>query len=744
MASFKMPAFYVPWPARLNPHLEGARAHSKAWAREMGILAPEGEEKSSDIWDERTFDAHDYALLCAYTHPEAPPAELDLITDWYVWVFFFDDHFLELYKRTRDRKGAKAYLDGLPAFMPLEPAGATVPEPENPVERGLIDLWARTAPGTSEGWRRRFILATKHLLEESTWELNNISEGRVANPIEYIELRRKVGGAPWSAALVEHAVSAEVPDRIAALRPMRVLRDTFSDGVHLRNDLFSYEREVKKEGENANCVLVFERFFDIDPQRAADLVNEVLSSRLYQFENTFFAELPPLFEEHGLDAAERRDVLVYVRGLQDWQSGGHEWHLRSSRYTKDENNAGSLLSAVGLSGLGTSAADLKRAFGVLGASRLQGFTHVPYRPVGSVKLPDFHMPYPLRLSPHLEAAREDVVDWARRMGMLDAVPGVPGAGLWTEERLRGFDFALCAAGIHPAASAAELFISSRWLTWGTYGDDFIPTVFGSRRDMAGAKVFIGRLSDFMPIGSDVAPPPLNAAERSLLDLWLDTRATTSEPAQRKFRREIERMLESWLWELANHIQHRISDPVDYIEMRRSTFGSDLTMALCQLSLGDTVPHAIFRTRTLSELTHSAQDYACLMNDIFSYQKEIQFEGEHSNGVLVAERFLGCDPVRAVEVVHDLMCARMQQFEHILSAELPALLEDFELDDEARASFAGYVESLKNWLSGILHWHRDTSRYREHDLRRAPTAGRLLHGPSGLGTSAARLFSGGAS
>src|SRR6185312_11100479 len=130
MQPFELPDFYIPWPARLNPNLEGARVHSKAWAREVGILAKEGEEKSTDVWSERAFDAHDYALLCAYTHPEAPGPELALVTDWYVWVFFFDDHFLEVYKRTRDKKGAKEYLDRLPAFMPVD-LGAPVPEPTN-------------------------------------------------------------------------------------------------------------------------------------------------------------------------------------------------------------------------------------------------------------------------------------------------------------------------------------------------------------------------------------------------------------------------------------------------------------------------------------------------------------------------------------------------------------------------------------------------------------------------------------
>jgi germacradienol/geosmin synthase len=250
---FELPSFYVPWPARLNPNLEAARVHSKAWAYEMGILGAPEDSEDYGIWDERKFDAHDYALLFAYTHPDTDESMLNLITDWYVWVFFFDDHFLELYKRTQDMTGAKKYLDGLPAFMPIKPPEKP-PEARNAVERGLIDLWERTVPNASEDWIIRFSESTINLLAESLWELANISQDRVANPIEYIEMRRKVGGAPWSANLVEHAVGAEIPARIAPTRPMRVLKDTFSDGVHLRNDIFSYQREVEEEGENANCI----------------------------------------------------------------------------------------------------------------------------------------------------------------------------------------------------------------------------------------------------------------------------------------------------------------------------------------------------------------------------------------------------------------------------------------------------------------------------------------------------------
>ena len=164
------------------------------------------------------------------------------------------------------------------------------------------------------------------------WELSNINEGRVSNPVEYIEMRRKVGGAPWSAGLVEYATAPRCPPPSPRSRPMGVLMETFSDAVHLRNDLFSYQREVEDEGELSNGVLVLEKFLGCATQEAAETVNDLLTSRLHQFEHTALTEVPALALENGLDPDGSRAVAAYAKGLQDWQSGGHEWHLRSSRY----------------------------------------------------------------------------------------------------------------------------------------------------------------------------------------------------------------------------------------------------------------------------------------------------------------------------------------------------------------------------------------------------------------------------
>jgi germacradienol/geosmin synthase len=743
---FVLPDFYMPYPARRNPHEQHARTHSNAWAKDLGMLDTPG-PSGKLVWDQSDLDAHDYALMCAYTHPDCDEAMLDLITDWYVWVFFFDDHFLELFKYSQDMAGAKAYLDRLDLFM-TDP-GQAPPEPENPAEAGLANLWARTIPKMSDGWRERFKASTHNLMVESMWELENISRERIANPMEYVEMRRRVGGAPWSANLVEVAAAAEVPDRLAATRPLRVLRDTFSDAVHLRNDIFSYQREVQQEGENSNAILVLETFLDIPTQRAADLTNSLLTSRLQQFENTALTEVPMLFADNAAAPPEQLAVALYVKGLQDWQSGGHEWHMRSSRYM-NSSGANSAPEWTGPTGLGTSS--LRLTPGTLGLERrVAQHTHVPRnRKVGHLPLPDFYLPFAHRTSPHLDAARAHGLEWAEQTGMFEPVPGVADGPLWDARRFVEFDFAHCAAMIHADAGLEELNVSADWLSWGTYGDDLFPAQFGRNLDLIGAKAQNARLSQFMPLDGEATAAPVNPVERGLADLWRRTAGPMTVQARAQFREAIEKMTASWIWELANQIENRIPDPIDYVEMRRATFGSDLTAGLARIAHGNLVPAEIYDTRVMRQLDNSAHDYGCFTNDVFSYQKEIEYEDEIHNMVFVMENFLGCDRITARDVVNKLMKERMEQFEHIVAVELPAMFDQHDLDDQARAVLTHYAEELKDWMSGIMEWHVKCARYMESTLVRdrkaktgqipvePPQYGRLLGGPTGLGTSAARI------
>jgi germacradienol/geosmin synthase len=745
---FELPEFYMPYPARLNPSVERARTHTKAWSREIGILDTAASDATPEIWDEAAFDAMDYALLCAYTHPDAVPEALDLVTDWYVWVFYFDDHFLELFKRTRDEAGAATYLAGLSAFMPIDPAAGT-PRSSNPVERGLADLWRRTAPRHSRSWRERFTTSTLNLLEDCVWELANISADRVPNPIEYIEMRRRVGGAPWSADLVEHAVGVELPAVVAPTRPLRVLKDTFADSVHLRNDVFSYQRETEDEGEVNNGVLVVERFLGCATQQAADRVSELITSRLHQFEATTVAELPLLFEEYRLDPQERIDVLAYAKGLQDWQAGGHEWHMRSSRYMNgaraggdgeaDRPGPASWRQYAHPDAIGMSAARLAvtrntpdpgRLAGPLPAGHDRGCT-----PGYPFRLPDFYMPWQWRCNAGLDAAAAVAKAWAREVGLIHDVPGI---GIWDETTYDRLELVLFAALTHPDAGAGELELLGLWDVWAFALDDYMFQAFKPIRDLAGARLFVARLALFMPAVLPVAATPTIAIERGLADIWSRTAPSLGSERRRLLASYVLGFAAGNLWELLNVMLDRVPDPVDYLEMRRQTSGTTLSTGLTCLELRCDLPPVVRDSRPMRALVDAFADSVDLRNDIYSYAKEIDLEDEVNNGVLVFRRFLGCDLQQAVDIADDLITARLREFEHVAATDLPALLDELDAKDVLRDDVARYVAALQTWMCGDNRWYQLTGRY----ATVTPTARSALQiaacGPTGLGTAAARI------
>src|SRR5207245_693927 len=153
-------------------------------------------------------------------------------------------------------------------------------------------------------------------------------------------------------------------------------------------------------------------------------------------------------------------------------------------------------------------------------------------------------------------------------------------------------------------------------------------------------------------------------------------------------------------------------------MRRGSFGSDLTMSLARFARADLIPAEFFATSQVRGLEDSAQDQACFLNDVFSYQKEIEFEGELLNMVLVVQNFLNCDKNQAVAVVNDLMTARVEQFIRTRDHEIPALCEEFGFTAEQRRAVDSYVRELEDWMAAVLNWHQETVRYGQDELVRA--------------------------
>lgn len=327
MPAFTLPDLYMPFTTQLNPHLERAREHTRAWADRMGMFEAEDGER---VWDEEGYDATDWPLFAALTHPTAQPSELDAVTDWHVWGWYFDDYFVRFFKWRRDLPGARTFVDRVMSFAP--PHATPSPTPRNAVERGLDDLWARTGQLLAPAERQQFARGLDTMVRSTLWELGNLVHDRHPDPIDYLEMRRKTGGGQFAVNTSRIGVGVTVAPGILRSRAMRALGDAFADVLAFSNDMFSYDREVETEDALNNHVVVAQRFLGSDLPRAVGVVNDLLTARVEQLRKSVDDDLPRMLDETVADNAVRENVLEYGRGLQRWAAGIYRWSIGNPRY----------------------------------------------------------------------------------------------------------------------------------------------------------------------------------------------------------------------------------------------------------------------------------------------------------------------------------------------------------------------------------------------------------------------------
>ena len=590
---FELPVFYLPYPARLNPNVEGARVHARVWAKAMGMLdAPA--EGGGVIWDEAELDRHDYGLLCAYTHPDCDAPALDLVTDWYVWVFFFDDHFLDAFKRTRDTKGAKAYLDRIPLFMPLD-LGAT-PEPENPVELGLDRPVGAHRPG-----RCRWAGASGSSRARSTSCSSPCGSSRTS-PATGSRTRSSTSRcAARSAGPRGRRASSSTPS--ARRCPTRSPRPG------------PWRSCATRSPTPCTCATTCSPMSGRSQTKARTPTRSSCSSGSSAGDP---AGREPRQRHPHLAAAPVREHRAHRDPGAVRRPRRHPARAARDRPVRQ-----------GTPGLAVRRPRMAHALQPV---------HERAPPTASSAAPTASAPRRAGSPPRAQAARAGAVPKRRpdtilplitcrsrcsstRISRRPARHTIEWAPAWASPRrirscrfgpverpaTRGFDFALCSAGIDPDGDPEELAPPRDWLAWGTYGDDYFPAVFGRGRNLAAAIERARRLSAFMPLDLGAIRRPPTRSRRAWPTCgaapprpWTRRPAPSSGPPSRR-------------WSRAGcgscTRRPRTASPTRSTTSRcaAATFGSDMTMSLARLTAGRQVPDAVFASRPVRELENSAVD-----------------------------------------------------------------------------------------------------------------------------------------
>jgi hypothetical protein len=206
-----------------------------------------------------------------------------------------------------------------------------------------------------------------------------------------------------------------------------------------------------------------------------------------------------------------------------------------------------------------------------------------------------------------------------------------------------------------------------------------------------------------------------------------TRPDFNEPLYRTMKALHDDMLrlasQAWLERLVNdledHFRHSLL-PVDaimtdgrpdlnkYIAIREHDSGMRPTIDLLELGFGIYIPDEIRRHPVIDTLRTCTIRIGGLMNDMFSYHKEVVKLGSYFNLISVYMQGEGMEFDDAVDHAVELVNGFTETF-----LEYEQKLPDFG-DPELNRDVQLYVLGLRDQIIATYHWQMSTNRYRSSD------------------------------
>lgn len=312
-----------------------------------------------------------------------------------------------------------------------------------------------------------------------------------------------------------------------------------------------------------------------------------------------------------------------------------------------------------------------------------------------------NIPFPHRVSPDVERARQHGPAWARATGM---VTGATAAAYW--------DMLLLpeqAGSYWPYAVGEDIELAVDFMTFYYFFDDQFDAELG--HSVAEVRRVTGELVEVTRgVGRRRPHVPLVTA---FSDLWRRATDGMSPSWCERFGRD-------WRDYFFGHVSEAVDRHLGiahewdtYLAGRRYSVGAQTSTDLCERLGHFEVPEEALAHPHLQVMRQIICDVLAISNDLHSFEKESAL-GETNNFISTVGRTLRLPPAAAVEHVRtegQRLVARFTELER----EIPRVV-----DALGRAEYHGtvtaYVDALKASLRGYDSWGNLSPRYREQYTR----------------------------
>ncbi|KAJ6569008.1 isoprenoid synthase domain-containing protein [Mycena capillaripes] len=298
---------HCPFSHRKNRYRRLASARTKQWFFNGDTTLHHKQ------WE--SFKGLNPALLAAVCYPEAGYPQLQLCSDFMLYLFFLDNLSDEL------DKGDTTTVANLVLSCFYNPY--TFPS-NSRIAVMSKDIGRRIQQTSTPDVYCRFVETFDILFQSVRDQAIHRKSGVIPTLEEYIRLRRDTAACKPCWAIIEYANNLNIPNHVMGHPVVRGLEDAANDLVAWSNDIFSYSVEQSK-GDTHNMIAVVMHHNGLDLPAAVNFVGDLCKDAMARFTSQK-EELPTW----GIEID--RDISKYVQGLADWMSGTLYWSFETERY----------------------------------------------------------------------------------------------------------------------------------------------------------------------------------------------------------------------------------------------------------------------------------------------------------------------------------------------------------------------------------------------------------------------------
>lgn len=307
-----LPALECPFSSEISPYAEQVDRHALDWARHFALLSDAGEVDQ--------FRRAKVGWLAARTSPGSNAGALNLLADWQMWLFIFDDRYCdESETGFHPDRLSRVISSFVRVLEDLDDRAGRV----EPFTAALGDLADRLMAMASGSQIFRFLSAVKGYFLAQFWEAAHRADGRPATLAEYEVMRRHSGAVPTCMALIDVAGGFELATEEFCRRDVRAVTDIAVNVTCWANDILSYPKESARSLTVHSLPAVLSHELHLPVAEAINVAASMHDAQVVRY----------LEAEEPLRCNAAPELRKYLDGLRNWMGGNFRWSQETGRYS---------------------------------------------------------------------------------------------------------------------------------------------------------------------------------------------------------------------------------------------------------------------------------------------------------------------------------------------------------------------------------------------------------------------------